>query len=141
MAVSSKLIEPDGVFKPEHIDQLLGKAYQFEVQVGFRKGKNGGEYYFESAKFVGALGRGNKTPELLTEPCIVGMEDDNSAQSLLNLRQHVINTMKKALNWEDSKIKQQLKDLHGDKNEQPTQSDSSTTSPQFNGDEDDDIPF
>ena len=43
MAVGAKLVEKVKPFLPDNIGQLIGKAFQFEVQVGF----NDKGYYFE----------------------------------------------------------------------------------------------
>ena len=107
MAVSSKLIEPTQCFNPVDIDQLLGKAFQFEAQVYFKESK-GKEYYTEYLKFQGGLGRGQKAPVLEDEPFSIEFDGDLTPEKMQNLRSHVINTIKQANNYEGSKIQEYL---------------------------------
>lgn len=107
MAVSSKLITPDEPFKGSDIDQLLGKAFQWEVQIYFKENK-GKKYYTEFLKFVGGLGRGQVAPELTITPFLIQFDDPNTEEVLGNLRNHVINTIKQAKNYEGSAIQKQL---------------------------------
>lgn len=110
MAVASKLIGPDDCFLPQRIDELLGKAFQFEAQVFFKKNK-GKEYYTEKVKFMGGLARGVAEPELLTTPRLIQFNVENSPEALKELRKHVINTMKRATNYEGSVIQSQLEEV------------------------------
>lgn len=112
MAVASKLIEPDGVFLPQDIDKLLGKSFQFEAQVFMKKSKDK-EYYTEYVKFMGALPRGGKPAELPYEPSLVQFTTDNKESDIKDLRAHVVNTIKRANNYEDSKIKSQIEQWRG----------------------------
>lgn len=114
MAVAAKIIKPGEEFKPQRIDELLGKAFQFEAQVFFKESK-GKEYYTEYVKFVGALGRNNKEPEKLTTPYLVQFNSENSAEAIKELRAHIINTIKRASNYEGSKIKAQIEEYRGSK--------------------------
>lgn len=110
MAVGTKLIKPGEVFLPEQIDQLIGQAMQFQVQVYMRPAKDGKEYFTEKIKFVGGLGRGQVAPENPNETFLVQFEQENSPEALKNLRQHVINTIKRAKNYNGSAIQKQLGD-------------------------------
>ncbi len=112
MAVATKLIDPDGVFLPQDIDKLLGKSFQFEAQV-FMKKSNGKEYYTEYLKFMGALPRGSKPAELPYEPSLVQFTTDNKDSDIKDLRAHVVNTIKRANNYEGSKIKEQIERVRG----------------------------
>lgn len=118
MAVGAKLIKPGEVFLPEQIDQLVGKAFQFQVQVYMREGKDGKQYMTEKIKFVGGLGRGQTAPENPNETFMVMFNRINSEESLKNLRAHVINTIKRAQNYNGSAIQKQLGDEVS--TEQPT---------------------
>ena len=110
MAVGAKLIKPGEVFLPEQIDQLVGKAFQFQVQVYMREGKDGKQYMTEKIKFVGGLGRGQSAPENPNETFTVMFNRINSEEALKNLRAHVINTIKRAQNYNGSAIQKQLGD-------------------------------
>lgn len=125
MALASKLIKDGDVFKPARIDELLGKAFQFSVQVYFRKGKDGKDYFTENINFVGALGRGQAEPEIVTEPIMIGFNDKNKPEHLKEIRSHVVNTMKMAKNWEGSPIQSQLEALYNSSgNDDSTQEDT-----------------
>ena len=110
MAVASKLIQPGEAFKPGRIDELIGKAFQFQVQVYMRPGKDGKEYMTEKIKFVGGLGRGQTAPENPNKTFEVSFYRINSEEALKNLRVHVINTIKRAQNYNGSAIQKQLGD-------------------------------
>lgn len=112
MAAASKFVNAskDEVFLPKDIDKLLGEAYQFEAQVFFRE-NDGKQYYTENAKFVSALGRGQAAPEAKTEYHLVQFNQENSEEALSELRNHVKNTIKRASNYEGSKIQEQLEAL------------------------------
>lgn len=113
MAVAEKLIKPDEVFHPSRIDELLGKTFQFEVQVYFKEGKGGKSYYTEYIKFVSGLGRGQTAKELPFEPLLVQFNVDNPPEAIKDLRSHIINTIKCANNYEGSKIQKQIEELRG----------------------------
>ena len=108
MAVASKLIQPGDVFLPDRIDELIGKAFQFQVQIYMREGKDGKQYMTEKIKFVGGLGRGQSTPSNPNETFMVQFNRINSEAALKNLRVHVINTIKRAENYNGSAIQHQL---------------------------------
>jgi len=107
MAVACKLIKSDEIFKPQDIDQLLGKAFQFEVQIYFKEVK-GKKYLTEYIKFNGGLGRGQAVPEIANPPFLVQFTQQNTEEALGNLRWHIINTIKRAKNYEGSEIQKQL---------------------------------
>ena len=107
MAVAAKLIKPDEVFLPQRIDELLGKAFQFDAQV-YMKQSGQKEYFTEYLKFSAALGRGQSVADLETTPTVVEFDEDNSDESVKELRQHVINTIKQAENYKGSAIQRQI---------------------------------
>lgn len=111
MAVAAKLIKAGECFLPNDIDKLLGESFQFAAQVYFKESK-GKEYYTEYVNFVGALGRGQKVPELVTEPFLIEFNGKNKVEHLKEIRSHVLNTMQMAKNWEGSPIQSQLEALY-----------------------------
>lgn len=111
MATAAKIIKAGEQFLPNDIDQLIGKAFQFEVQVYFRNGKDGKQYYTEYIKFVGGLGRGQKEPEILTEPFLVQFKKQNDPALLKEVRSHVLNTIKMAINYQGSSIQKQIEGM------------------------------
>lgn len=110
MAVAAEMIEPGEIFKSTRIDELIGKAFQFQVQIYMREGKDGKQYMTEKIKFVGGLGDGQTVPENPNEPFLVMFKRINSEEALKNLRVHVINTIKRAQNYNGSAIQKQLGD-------------------------------
>ena len=107
MAVASKLIKPDDVFLPDSIDKLLGKSFQWEVQI-FMKQVKDKQYYTEFVKYLGGLGRSQSACEPENEPFLIEFDGDLTPEKMQNLRSHVINTIKQANNYEGSKIQEYL---------------------------------
>ena len=146
MAVADKMIKPGEVFVPKDIDKLLGKAFQFTAQVFFKPGKDGKSYYTEYINFIGALGRGQATPEVKTTPLIIQMNKQSSEQAVKEVRAHVLNTCRLASNWEGSALQKQVDSIRSpqeDKSESKSVSSSSGASRQVDDFDDDfdSIPF
>lgn len=110
MAVAAKLIKADESFLPDRIDELLGKAFQFDAQVYFKQSGQK-EYFTEYLRFASALGRGQTVPELSTTPQLVQFDEENPDRAVIELRQHVVNTMKGAENFKGSVIEKQINTL------------------------------
>ena len=110
------------------------------------KESKGKEYYTEYVKFVGALGRNNKEPEKLTTPYLVQFNSENSAEAIKELRAHVVNTIKRASNYQGSKIQAQIEEYRGGAKggsaqaSKPTERPATRSAPVDDG-FDDDIPF
>ena len=113
MAAAAKLVDPskDEAFLPKDIDKLLGKAFTFEAQVFFKESK-GKTYYQEYLKFNGALSRGQKAPDYDFTPALIQFNQENDVEQLKEVRNHVRNTIKRASNYEGSKIQEQLESLY-----------------------------
>lgn len=126
MASAAKLIDAskDEAFLPKDIDKLLGKAFNFEAQVFFKEHK-GNEYYTEYVKFIGALGRGQKAPEYEVSKNLIQFNQENDEEALKELRNHVKNTIKRASNFEGSKIQKQLEALYNSENQDSQDQDAS----------------
>lgn len=147
MAVADKMIKPGEVFAPKDIDKLLGKAFQFTAQVFFKEGKDGKSYYTEYINFVGALGRGQATPEIKTKPLLIQMNKPNDEQAVKEVRAHVLNTCSLASNWTGSVLQKQVEairykneDKDEDRDAKPQQKPTNNNAPSDDFD-DDDIPF
>lgn len=125
MAVAAKLIKADEAFLPDRIDELLGKAFQFDAQVYFKQSGQK-EYFTEYLRFASALGRGQTVPELSTTPYVVQFDEENPDEAIIELRQHVINTIKGAENYKGSVIEKQINTLRKRKE---TQADDGDTDP------------
>jgi hypothetical protein len=123
MAVAAKLIKADETFLPDRIDELLGKAFQFDAQVYFKQSGQK-EYFTEYLRFASALGRGQTVPELSTSPYIVQFDEENPDAAITELRQHVINTIKGAENYKGSVIEKQINTLRKRKEAQADDGDT-----------------
>lgn len=108
MALGAKLIKDGEAFLPESIDKLLGKAFQFTVNIFMRKGSDGKQYFTERIKFSASLGRGQVSPELVNDPFLIQFNRTNNAADLKQLRNHVVNTIKRAANYSGSVIEKEL---------------------------------
>lgn len=104
MALASKIIKSGEEFKASSLGELVGKSLQFEAQVFMKKAKNGKEYYTEYIRYVGGLPRGMEGLKLPYEPQVVTFNGDNDETSVLELRNHVKNTIRMAENYSGSKI-------------------------------------
>ena len=143
MAVAAKLVKNGEPFLPERIDELLGKSFQFSAQVWMKESK-GKEYYTEYVNFVGALGRGQAECQHVTVPQLIHFDADNSEESIKELRAHVVNSIKKATNYEGSKIKSQIEQWRFNKDKAPSEAPKKDNvgSPQPDFDSfEDDCPF
>jgi hypothetical protein len=143
MAVAAKLVKNGEPFLPERIDELLGKSFQFSAQVWMKESK-GKEYYTEYVNFVGALGRGQAECQHVTVPQLIHFDADNSEESIKELRAHVVNSIKRATNYEGSKIKSQIEqwrfNKEGSNKSAQQQRNVSDQAPDFDS-FNDDIPF
>ena len=157
LAVAAKLIEPHAPFKPEQIDQLLGKSFQWSVQC-YMKPSKGKEYFTQEIRLVGGLGRGQSSVESVVPPFVVQFDEENDPVVLKELKNHVINTIRMAENFSGSKIEKQLEQYRGnDKPAEDTPKEGSAPAekaspqkaakpkaapiPPADSDYDDDIPF
>jgi hypothetical protein len=146
LAVAAKMIQPNECFLPNRIDELLGKAFQFEAQVYFKKGKDGREFYTEYVKFASALGRGMTVPENPVTPMLVQFNKENDEDAIKTMRNHVVNTIKRATNYQGSLIQKQIEVHRGQQgssaqpaNAAPKQ--AQVTIAPASEDFDDDVPF
>lgn len=112
MAVASELVaDTKTPFKPERIDELLGKAFLFSAQVGMEAGKGanvGKSYYREKVTFVGALMDGQEAPVLSRTNLIMMGDPNNDEQSLKEIPAHIKNTLSRAKEYEGSVLQSQL---------------------------------
>lgn len=105
MAVGAKIINQGEPFLPNDIDKLLGKALQFKAQVFFNKEG----FYTEKCAFAAGLSRGQVAPEL--DESLLSMvmfNADNKKEHLDQLRSSIKNTMRKASDFAESKLKDQI---------------------------------
>lgn len=105
MAVAAKIIKQGEPFVSSRVDELLGKAMQFKVQVFL----NDGKYYTEKCAFAASLSRGQVVAEYDESLLhMIQFDEDNSEDALKQLRASVKNTMRNSTEFETSKIKDQI---------------------------------
>ncbi len=105
MAVAAKIVNQGDPFMPENIDKLLGKALQFKAQVYMKDDK----YFTEKCAFAAGLARGQAEPKV--DESLLSMiqfNEENSEAHLKMLRASIKNTMRKASDFAESKIKDQI---------------------------------
>jgi len=123
MATAAKIVAGDGSFVKQNIDELLGKRLQFQVEI--KTNESGGKTYLnEYIAFASGLGRGMKELDVVTPLSIVQFNQENTEESLVNIRNHVTNTMRRATNWEGSKVKDQLEAISKARGDKPSESDA-----------------
>ena len=120
MAVAAELV-PDTKtpFKSDRIDELLGKAFLFTVQVFFEKGKGANadkQYYKEKVTFTGALMEGMPIPELARTNLVMVKNPKNDLQAVKEIPAHVRNTIERSKEFAGSAIEAQFAQLTADGN-------------------------
>jgi hypothetical protein len=95
-------------FSSREIGKLLGKSAQFSVLIKDRVGKNSKTYLTKRVKVVGKLGRGQQPVDTTAVTGYVGFMKDNDQALLDVIPRHIVNTMKRASNFEGSKLQAQL---------------------------------
>lgn len=103
LAQATDLLDSDGLFKAERIDELLGKVAQFQIQVFF-KGRTAEKkgFYTEVCNLAGIVPEGMILPELPegVTPALVQMWDENlDKNAALEARACIKNHQRKALNF------------------------------------------
>lgn len=107
MAVGAKLIKDGEPFESKRIGELLGKSLQWKVKIDLSESK--GKFYLnQKIGYAAGLGRGQQPIEPVLELVYIGFNKDNDAQAVNEIPSHIINTMKRASNFEGSKLQQQL---------------------------------
>ena len=107
MAVGAKLIKDGEPFESKRIGELLGKSLQWKVKIDLSESK--GKFYLnQKIGYAAGLGRGQQSIEPVMELVYVGFNKDNDAQAVNEIPSHIVNTMKRASNFEGSKLQQQL---------------------------------
>ena len=107
MAVGAKLIKDGEPFESKRIGELLGKSLQWKVKIDLSESK--GKFYLnQKIGYAAGLGRGQQSIEPVMELVYIGFNKDNDAQAVNEIPSHIVNTMKRASNFEGSKLQQQL---------------------------------
>ena len=119
LGVYTDVINDTFPFMPEDIPKLLGKACQFEIQLHVVDG-----FLREKIKLQGVIPEGLPIPELDPKYLhTVEFDVQNDPEAIKQLRVSVINTIKKAQNYEGNAIQAQI-----EANAKPTHSSSEASS-------------
>ena len=114
LADASGLLDGDGLFKAERIDELLGKVVQFQIKVCF----NEKGFYKEDIKIAGIVPEGLPHPELPegVTMALVQMWDENlDKTAALEARACIKNHQRKAVNFvSDEGVDSPLKTVIGE---------------------------
>ncbi|WYV99221.1 hypothetical protein KoPa4_00053 [Pseudomonas phage vB_PpuM-KoPa-4] len=152
LAEAAGLLDEDGLFKAERLDELLGKVVQFQIRLYF----NDKGYYKEDIKIAGMVPEGLPHPELPENVTLALVEmwgDNIDKNAALEARASIKNHQRKALNFvspdtgEDSPLKAIIGEgwkPDGQKSEAPKPKVDVTPIPQVEAGEDsfdDDVPF
>lgn len=119
LAAATDLLDTDGLFKAERLDELLGKVAQFEIQV-FMKGADAQRkgFYNEYISLAGMVPEGMPTPELPENVtlALVQMWDANvDKNAAMEARACIKNHQRKALNFVgDNGVDSPLKTIIGE---------------------------
>jgi hypothetical protein len=103
LAEAVGILDEQGLFKKERIDELLGKVAQFQVRVYMKENK-GKSFYTEEVRLAGIVPEGVPHPVLPDDVVLasVGMWDEgNDKDAVLQARASIKNTQRKALNFVD----------------------------------------
>jgi len=107
LAEKAGLLDSDGLFTPDRIGELLGKALMFEIHLRMNQADNGKLYFNESIKSPTIIPRSIKAPTL--DPSLIGGVlwsdgSDPDENEVKKLRASVKNTIKNATNFKGSTI-------------------------------------
>lgn len=117
------LLNEHNLLKIERLGELLGKPLQFRMRVWNKPNKSGGTWYTEEVKYVSEVPEGLNPPEF-DESYIHGINFDkpNDPDTVKNLRVEVVNTIKRAVNYEGSIIQKEIEEyrVYNKDNDQQT---------------------
>ena len=112
LGVITDVINDSFPFTPEDIPKLLGKAAQFEIKVSVHDG-----FLREKIKLQGVIPEGLPVPEL--DPKYLHtfeFDVENSPETIKQMRVSVLNTVKKATNYQGNTVQQQIEGASGASN-------------------------
>ena len=103
------LLNENNLMKVDKLGELLGQPLQFRMRVYDKPTKKGGTWYTEEVKFVSEVPEGLTIPEFDTS-YIHGINFDapNDMETVKHLRTEIVNTIKRAVNFEGSIIQKEL---------------------------------
>lgn len=125
MAEAAEILDDKGYFYAKDLFKLVGKPLMFKVQI-YLKENGGRKYLQEDISFAGAIPEGLAVPEIsneLASQIFYGINfADPDPVALKEVRAAVKNTIKRATNYQGSKMQEVLESLYN------TDGNTSTTS-------------
>ena len=114
MGAALDLLNEHKLLKVDRLGEMLGKPLQFKMQVWNKPTKNGGTWYTEDIKFVSEVPEGLQLPEF-DESLIHGINFDerNDPETVKHLRADIVNTIKRAVNYEGSEVQKDFEEYRG----------------------------
>lgn len=109
LADASGILDKDGLFKPERLDELLGKVVQFQIRLFF----NDKGFYKEDIKIAGIVPEGLPHPELpegVTLALVQMWDADIDKTAALEARACIKNHQRKAVNFTNTEADGTVKD-------------------------------
>lgn len=116
LAEACDLLDADGYFTKDRVGELLGRPIQLQVQVSLNPSKDGTRKYLsEKVKIAGVVPEGLVFPEL-DESLIHGLNffGDNDPEMVKKIRKVVKDTVKRAIDYDQSDIKAVLEAIESE---------------------------
>lgn len=113
LAEACDLLDAEGFFTKDRVGELLGKSIQLQVQVSLNPSKDGTRKYLtEKVKIAGVVPEGLVFPEL-DESLLHGLNffGDNDPEMVKKIRKVVKDTVKRAIDYDQSDIKKVLEQI------------------------------
>jgi hypothetical protein len=112
MGLALDLLNEHNLMKVDKLGDMLGKPLQFKMRIWDKPTKNGGTWFTEEIKFVSEVPEG-LTPPVFDESYIHGINfnEPNDIETVKHLRTEIVNTIKRAVNFEGSIIQKELKEV------------------------------
>lgn len=116
LAEACDLLDAEGYFTKDRVGELLGRSIQLQVQVSLNPSKDGTRKYLsEKVKIAGVVPEGLVFPEL-DESLIHGLNffGDNDPEMVKKIRKVVKDTVKRAIDYDQSDIKKVLEAIESE---------------------------
>lgn len=127
LAAATGVLNEQGRFKPHMIGNLLGKAALFNLQVFLRE-HNGKQYLEEKVSLAGKIPKGMPVPELDKSLLYgVNFKGAQDPKVIEQLRISVKNTMRQAINFEESDVRLAIEAVERGRVEQSNQGQQEAT--------------
>lgn len=127
LASATGCLDERGLFTIDRLGELLGKHLQFDVHVFLKKEKNGDRVFLnERVNLGGRTPKGLPIPEFDADTYVHGLNffGDNDVEMVKKIRKVVKDTVKRAIDYDQSDIKKVLEALESEAPKSPSQASS-----------------